>query len=94
MDSTGRILLINLLDDDAPEHYVLTRQAGERLAAKIGWTNYAVIFEDKDGERRTLVKCDPYQGDDDRALQGMGLPNASECSEDYQLDASQAGEDW
>ena len=27
---------------------------------------------------RTVEKCDPYDGDDDRAKQGLGMPNASE----------------
>ncbi len=59
---------------------------------------YAIYSGQWDGEDFTHGQraefCDPYDGGDDRALQGLGLPNASEQTEDYQLDASQPGEDW
>lgn len=60
--------------------YLWEAQAEARKAPR-----YAIYLGQWDGEDfthgRRVEFCDPYDGDDDRAKQGLGLPNASEAEE-------------
>lgn len=89
-------LLIDLSDDEPVGIYATLTEA-RRNAKKT--PRYSIWAGRWDGEsalddQKRVAHCDPYDGDDDRVKQGLGMLNASEAAEDYQIDASQAGEDW
>jgi len=65
--------VINLMTDESHGTYATLDEARgcvayDRLRAYSIWCRDTICVE----------RCEPYRGTDDRALQGMGLPNASE----------------
>lgn len=77
MENTLQYEVIDLDQDESHGVFETLEEARgcvryDRLRAYSVWT---VI----DGEREVrLDHCDPYDGDDDRVKQGLGMPNASE----------------